>query len=230
LGVRPRSRKIAGMFQSDQSSPADRLRETRCIGLIRTQSALSAIDLGKAMLAGGLRALEVSFTTPDAHEAIAALAADGRGLIGAGTVLEPAQAEAALRAGASFLISPGQPEHVVHAAHAAGSIAILGGLTPVEILAARHLGADFVKVFPIRAVGGPDYVRDVLAPLPDIPILVSGGVDAGNFRRYLAAGAQLCVLGSQLVPTKLLEAKAWSAISDHIRAALAQTPSDQYAL
>ncbi len=206
---------------SSPAEPLDRLLEARRVGLVRTRSAETALALGRALLDAGLDAIEVSFVTPDAARAIAALAAEGRGIIGAGTVVDVERARAAVNAGAAFLVSPGQPAGVVELAHEAGASAILGGLTPTEILAALALGADFVKVFPIRAMGGPSYLRDVLAPLPGTRFLVSGGVTLANHREYLAAGAALCTLGSGLVPENLLVSGDWPAVTAHVRAALA---------
>lgn len=197
-----------------------RLVDAQCLGLVRMRDPEQALGLGRALLEAGLKAIEVSFVTPDAPRVIAELAALGQGIVGAGTVLEQSQATAALEAGARFLISPGQIPEIPLLAHEAGAIAILGGLTPVEIVAARKLGADFVKIFPVRAMGGAAYIRDIRAPLPDVPVLVSGGVDPRNYRDYLAAGAQLCTLGSGLVPEELLAAGDWSAVAAHVRAAL----------
>ncbi len=214
------------MLESVQlaSSPAGslaRLLEARRVGLVRTRSAETALALGRALLDAGLEAIEVSFVTPDAAHVIAALVAEGRGIVGAGTVIDAERARAASSAGAAFLVSPGQPAGMVERAHEAGATAILGGLTPTEILSALAMGADVVKVFPIRAVGGPSYLRDVLAPMPDTRFLVSGGVTLANHREYLAAGASLCTLGSGLVPENLLIAGDWPAVTAHVRAALA---------
>lgn len=188
--------------------------------MIRCKRADEAIALGRALFRAGMKAVEVSFTTPDAEAVIEVLVGDDCGLVGAGTVLQPQQAMGALAAGARFLVAPSQPRHLVPYARDAGAVAILGGLTPTEISSALDLGADFVKIFPVRALGGPTYIRDVMAPMPDLPVLVSGGVDATNYKQYLEAGASLALLGSSLVPANLLEAKDWDGIAAHVRRAL----------
>ncbi|MBI6546451.1 MAG: 2-dehydro-3-deoxyphosphogluconate aldolase, partial [Cyanobacteria bacterium NC_groundwater_1444_Ag_S-0.65um_54_12] len=171
----------------------------------------------------GLGAIEVAFTTPGAVVAIAELVSTRRGLVGAGTVLQVEQAKAALAAGASFLVAPVDSGILLEHAHAAGAVAIVGGLTPQEIWNVHALGADFVKVFPVRAMGGPNYLRDLLAPFPDLRLLVSGGVDAANYREYLAAGAQLVALGSTLTPPALVAKQDWQGIIEHVRGTMGVT-------
>ncbi len=202
---------------ADRAANLSALKEAQIIGLIRCKRPDEAIALGRAFLAGGMKAVEVSFTTPNAEDVIEVLASDGTGIIGAGTVLQPHQAMGALAAGAKFLVAPYQPKHLVPYARDAAAVAILGGLTPNEIQSALDLGADFVKIFPVRAVGGPTYLRDILAPMPDVPVLVSGGVDATNYKQYLEAGASLVLLGSSLVPPDLFAAKDWDGIARYIR-------------
>lgn len=205
---------------ADRAANLSLLKEARVIGLIRCKRADEAVALGRAYFKAGMTAVEVSFTTPDAEAVIEMLAGDDCGIVGAGTVLQPQQAMGALAAGARFLVAPAQPKHLVPYARDAGAVSILGGLTPNEIVSAMELGADFVKIFPVRAVGGPTYIRDIMAPLPDLPVLVSGGVDAGNYRQYLEAGASLALLGSALVPQELMDAKDWDGIAAHVRQAV----------
>lgn len=202
---------------ADRAANLSALKEAQIIGLIRCKRPDEAIALGRAFFKGGMTAVEVSFTTPNAEDVIEVLAGDKCGIVGAGTVLLPQHAMGALAAGARFLVAPNQPRHLVPYARDAGAVSILGGLTPNEIMGAMELGADFVKIFPVRAVGGPTYLRDILAPLPDVPVLVSGGVDASNYKEYLAAGASLALLGSSLVPAPLFEAKDWEGIAAYVR-------------
>jgi 2-dehydro-3-deoxyphosphogluconate aldolase/(4S)-4-hydroxy-2-oxoglutarate aldolase len=205
---------------ADRAAALRYLTEAKVLGLVRTKDPDEAIALGRALLAGGMKAVEVSFTTPEAERVIETLVAEGTGMIGAGTVLQPQQAMGALAAGARFLIAPHQPKHLVPYARDDGAVAIMGGLTPNEIMTALEAGADFVKIFPVRAVGGPTYIRDVTAPFPDLPVLVSGGVDHTNYQDYLAAGASLAVLGSGFLPGGLQAARDWDGISRFVRATL----------
>ncbi|MBM3268273.1 MAG: bifunctional 4-hydroxy-2-oxoglutarate aldolase/2-dehydro-3-deoxy-phosphogluconate aldolase [Candidatus Sericytochromatia bacterium] len=210
---------------ADRAATLRFLAEAKVLGLVRTGDPDEAIALGRALLAGGIKAVEVSFTTPEAERVIETLVADGVGMIGAGTVLQPQQAMGALAAGARFLIAPSQPKHLVPYARDDGAVAIMGGLTPNEIVAAMEAGADFVKIFPVRAVGGAAYVRDLRGPFPDLPVLVSGGVDHTNYQDFLAAGAALVVMGSGFLPAALLQARDWTGIARYVRETLYEASS-----
>lgn len=205
---------------NDRTALRGALEAAQLIGLVRTKDPLDAVALGNALLRGGFRAIEVSFTTPQAPEVIATLSAQNDALVGAGTVLQPEQALAALVAGAKFLVAPVQPPHLVSMAHEAGRVAIVGGLTPNEIQSALDSGADFAKVFPVQAMGGPSYLKDLLAPFPHWPLLVSGGVDCGNFGAFLEAGARLVVMGSAAFPARLVADRDWGAISTYVSSLL----------
>ncbi|MBM3274503.1 MAG: bifunctional 4-hydroxy-2-oxoglutarate aldolase/2-dehydro-3-deoxy-phosphogluconate aldolase [Candidatus Sericytochromatia bacterium] len=205
---------------ADRAATLSELKDARVIGLVRTKDRGEGIALGRALMEGGIRAIEVSFTTPQAEEVIEVLAGDGTGLVGAGTVIQPQQAMAALAAGARFLIAPNQPKHLVPYCRDDGAVAILGGLTPHEIMTAIEAGADFVKVFPVRSMGGASYIRDISLPFPDLPLLVSGGVDHTNYLDFLEAGASLVVMGSGFIPAGLLAARNWPGVSRWIHETL----------
>jgi 2-dehydro-3-deoxyphosphogluconate aldolase / (4S)-4-hydroxy-2-oxoglutarate aldolase len=171
-------------------SAIDRLREGRIVAVLRR---VSNVDEEVARLqSAGIGVIEITLDSDDALEVIrrhpGALA---------GTVRIPEQVDAAVEAGAGAIVSPGFSSAVVARAIELGVPAIPGALTPSEVDAAWHAGAAMVKLFP-ASLCGPSYVRDVLAPLRDVPLLVTGGVDSSNARAFLDAGAVAVGVGSAL--------------------------------
>lgn len=144
-------------------------------------------------------------TVPDAAEVIRDLSHELSIPLGAGTVTEGKATEVAVAAGARFIVSPGFHSEVVEAALEAGVPVVPGALTPSEIMTAWDSGATAVKVFPVSALGGASYVRSVRAPLPHIPLIVSGGIRPAQVDDYLEAGALAVSLGSSLVDTETAE-------------------------
>lgn len=193
------------------------------VAVIRATRPEDALFAARAMAAAGVRGIEITFTVPDAaasiREAVSALPAAV--VVGAGTVLTEAQARAALDAGARFLVSPITDAPLVRIGHDAGARVAIGGLTPTEIVAAHRAGADWVKVFPGESLGGPAYITHLRGPLPDIPLMVTGGVTRANAAAYLAAGAQSVGLGSDLAPKHLVQAGDFEALVAHARAVVA---------
>ena len=177
----------------------ERLRAARIAAVIRTTSAETATEVGRAVVRGGITALEVAFTTPQADLAIARLRHDlPTVLVGAGTVLDEGMLDAACAAGAEFLMSPHLDERLVALARDRGVPFLPGALTPTEIQRAWAAGAACVKVFP-SSVFGPSYLAAVRAPLPHIPLLPTGGVSVDNLGEWLAAGALAVGVGGNLV-------------------------------
>jgi 2-dehydro-3-deoxyphosphogluconate aldolase/(4S)-4-hydroxy-2-oxoglutarate aldolase len=178
------------------------IRAGRVIAIGRRLEPRSTMAVAEALVAGGVRAFEVTLDSPDAIAAIRALVqrhhADGSLLVGAGTVLDVASATTALEAGARFLVSPHTDVELIRWA-VAQSIAIFpGALTPSEILAAWRAGASAVKLFPASAVG-PAYVREMRGPLSQIALIPTGGVTAQNAAAFIAAGALAVGVGSWLI-------------------------------
>lgn len=164
------------------------------------------LDACRAAARGGLRLLEITLTTPGALDVIEALAEDGNAVVGAGTVLTPDDARRVADAGGRFAMSPVLDPEVVDAIHALGLLAVPGAGTATEIQAAHRTGARLVKVFPAQALGGPDFLRKVRGPLPDIPLVPTSGPSAANAADYFAAGAVAIGLGSEvLTPDFTLE-------------------------
>jgi 2-dehydro-3-deoxyphosphogluconate aldolase / (4S)-4-hydroxy-2-oxoglutarate aldolase len=174
------------------------IERARCIGILRAGSAADAATAGRALVSGGLAAIEVAFTTPDAPAAIAELrAACPDALVGAGTVLDAAAAFAAVRAGAQFLVSPLLSDEVLRTGHRYGVAVFPGACTPAEISAAMELGADAVKLFPAGSLG-PGFLRSVAAAMPQVPFIPTGGIATADARDWLEAGAIAVGIGGDL--------------------------------
>jgi 2-dehydro-3-deoxyphosphogluconate aldolase / (4S)-4-hydroxy-2-oxoglutarate aldolase len=179
------------------------LTRTRAFAVLRGISPAAMPELLGELAEGGLRAAEVSLSAPDGLEAlrraVAAARADDRVTIGAGTVRTVAQADAALAAGAQFLVAPGLATDVVARAAADDVLHLPGVMTPSEVDQALQAGAHAVKLFPAARLG-PGYIRDLLGPFPALRIAAVGGVDAKNAAAFLAAGACCVGYGSSLLP------------------------------
>lgn len=175
----------------------DSLTAARVVGVLRAPGAKRALALAEPAIAAGLKAVEVTFTVPDAAEVIAELRAGRKDVvIGAGTVLSATQADAAIAAGAAFLVSPHFEAAVHEVALASGVPYVPGALTPSEVYAASQAVGGLVKVFPVARLGGGKYVADLLAPYPDLQLMVTGGVSLSSVGEYIDAGAKAVGIGS----------------------------------
>jgi 2-dehydro-3-deoxyphosphogluconate aldolase/(4S)-4-hydroxy-2-oxoglutarate aldolase len=192
------------------------LSKDRVIAVVRAPEIPDAAALCAALRAGGIRWIEFTRTTPSLASHLRRAVADDADGIGAGTVMTGAQAAELIDAGARYLVTPGCRPEVVEVAAAAGVPVVLGALTPTEVGLALDLGADAVKIFPARAFG-PGYLRDLAGPFPDVPLVASGGVDAGNAAGFLAAGARAVCAGSQVVPPAVVAAGDWPEITRRAR-------------
>jgi len=171
---------------------AEQLRlfgEDRLVAVIRTASAEDALGTARAVAKGGVRLIEITLTVPDADEVIARLADElPDRVIGAGTVLSRAQGEAAMVAGARFLVSPAMLPELVEVARAHDGMSMLGTLTPTEIVQAARAGSDFIKIFPVQPVGGSAYVRGITRALAGLPLVATGTIELAEIPAYLDAG------------------------------------------
>ncbi|GAB3815630.1 bifunctional 4-hydroxy-2-oxoglutarate aldolase/2-dehydro-3-deoxy-phosphogluconate aldolase [Kribbella italica] len=199
----------------------DLLRTDRVLSVVRAPEIGDARDLCSALVAGGIHVIELTFTTPDLPKHLERAASGDTGaVVGAGTVQTEAQARTAVEAGAKFLVTPGQgPEAaaIVAAAHEAGVPIVLGSLTPSEVMTAVALGADAVKIFPAHQFG-PKYLKDLSGPFPGTPLVPSGGVNAGNARAFLDAGALAVSAGTDVVSPADVAAGNWSDITAKAKA------------
>ncbi|WP_350280900.1 bifunctional 4-hydroxy-2-oxoglutarate aldolase/2-dehydro-3-deoxy-phosphogluconate aldolase [Kribbella sp. HUAS MG21] len=199
------------------------LRADRVLTVVRAPEISDARDLCAALVAGGIHVVELTYTTPDLPrhlERAAATAAETGAVVGAGTVQTAGQATAAIDAGAQFLVTPGQgPEAaaVADAARAAGIPVVLGAFTPSEVMTALALGSAAVKIFPAHQLG-PKYLKDLNGPFPGVPLIPSGGVNAGNAHDFLAAGALAVSAGTDVVSPADVAAANWDSITTKAKA------------
>lgn len=175
------------------------------IAVIRLPDLGDAGDLAAALVAGGIRVLEFTLSNREALTAIEAVRPrlPNEVLVGAGTVLDEESARAAMLSGAQFLVTPTVQPDVVACGVEWGVPVICGAFTPTEILQAARSGADLVKVFPAGSVG-PQYIKDVLGPLPHLRLVPTGGIDLENCRQFLRAGAYTVGVGGSLVKADLV--------------------------
>jgi 2-dehydro-3-deoxyphosphogluconate aldolase/(4S)-4-hydroxy-2-oxoglutarate aldolase len=177
-----------------------RIIDTGVVAVLRAPSGEILADVAEALLAGGVEAIEVTFTVPGAHRVIEEVA-DRLGdkiLLGAGTVLDSETARVALLAGAEFLVAPTVNLDVIRLCHRYDKVVMPGALTPTEVLAAWEAGADIVKVFP-SDLGGPNYLKALRGPLPQIRLMPTGGVNLQTAADFLKAGACALGIGGSLV-------------------------------
>jgi len=187
------------------------------LGIIRVQTAADLIRIAKALYVGELSCLEITMTTPGALRAIeeASDKLDGV-LMGAGTVLDGPTARQAILAGAQFLVTPTVEPDVIEMAHRYGVAVIPGAMTPTEILTAWELGADMVKIFP-ASILGPGYLKAVHGPLPQIPLVPTGGITADNAGEFIKAGAAVVCAGSWLVDKKAVAEGRFEVLTERAR-------------
>jgi 2-dehydro-3-deoxyphosphogluconate aldolase/(4S)-4-hydroxy-2-oxoglutarate aldolase len=179
----------------------DALNACPVIGIVRASGPDHIPDVLRTVVDRGLRAVEVALTTPGALAAIRAAALAGHaGLtLGAGTVLDRATARAAVDAGAQYLVTPAVLPEVITEGVRLGIPVVAGALTPTEVLTAWRAGAAMVKLFPADGMGGPAYVRALLAPLPEVSLVPTGGVGIEDAASYLRAGARAVGIGGPLI-------------------------------
>jgi len=200
---------------------SDEMFSARIVPVVVLHDAKDAEPLGRALIAGGLPVAEITFRTAAAVESIRAMAAIDGLIVGAGTVLNPAQVEQALEAGASFIVSPGLRRDVVFAAQAAGIPVLPGAVTPSEIMAAQELGLDTVKFFPANVYGGAAAIKALSAPFGSMRFVPTGGVSVSNLFDYLSLGCVPAVGGSWMVPVDVIREGAFAHVSELCVAAVA---------
>jgi len=185
------------MQRADRQAVARELRAACAVAVLRGQDADIVYEAACHVLEGGVRALEVTMTIPGGPELIRRLVTETDALVGAGSVRTVQDVDECVDAGACFIVSPACRPEVVRRAAERGVLVIPGAMTPTEVLTAWDLGADLVKVFPAARLG-PQFLRDLHGPLPEIPLVPTGGITGENAREYLEAGAELICLGSWL--------------------------------
>lgn len=180
---------------------------------VRTETPEDAYRAATACVEGGIRFIEITFSVPGADEVIRRLSSDERVTVGAGTVLSILDARKALKAGASYLVSPSFDEEVVKFAKKEDVVSIPGACTPTEIYRAHKAGADIIKLFPFVEIGGLGFLKAVRGPLPFVRYMLCGGANLDNISKYLAADAAGILIGSAIIRRDLVAAKDWNAIA-----------------
>ena len=191
-----------------------RLADPGVIAILRTENADKLLDAIHALVAGGIHAIEVTMTTPGALKVIrdARSALGEKIVMGVGSVLDSETARQAMLEGAQFVVTPVVRPSVIEICHRYGVPVASGAMTPTEAFTAHELGSDFVKIFPAENLG-PAYIKSILAPLPMLQLIPTGGVTPQNLPDYFKAGAAAVGAGSTLLTKKILDTENWSALS-----------------
>lgn len=203
----------------NRTETTNALLEAGVVPIIRTKSAETAIETARAIYRGGLHLLEVTMTVPGALGVLEKLS-DEFGdslLLGAGSVLDPETARACMLAGARFIVTPGLNVKTVEICKRYSCGALPGALTPTEVITAWEAGADIVKIFPADNMGGPAYIKALKAPLPQVLMAPTGGVDLDNMAEFFQAGASAVAVGSSLMNKKAIAEGRYDVIEDLAR-------------
>jgi 2-dehydro-3-deoxyphosphogluconate aldolase/(4S)-4-hydroxy-2-oxoglutarate aldolase len=196
----------------------DRILEIGVVPVVRASSAAQALLAAQAVCDGGIPIVEITMTVPGAVDVIRELRKKTSGvLIGAGTVLDADAARRCLEAGAEFLVSPGLDVPTVAFAAREGILMLAGALTPTEVITAWNAGSGLVKIFPCGQVGGAKYIKALKGPLPQIPLVPTGGVNLNTAAEFIEAGAAALGVGGELVQAEALKANQPEVIVENAR-------------
>src|SRR3989442_11933023 len=201
----------------------DRIAEIGIVPVVRASSSREALIAAEAGCQGGIPIVEITMTVPGAVEVIRELSKSSASevLIGAGTVLDVETACRCLDAGAQFLVSPGLNLPTVEFAVREKVLIMAGALTPTEVITAWNAGSDFVKIFPCGQVGGAKYIKALKGPLPQIPLVPTGGVNLNTAAEFIEAGAAALGIGGELVQADALKSNKPEIIVENARKFLA---------
>jgi 2-dehydro-3-deoxyphosphogluconate aldolase/(4S)-4-hydroxy-2-oxoglutarate aldolase len=196
-----------------------RIRELGLVPVVRAQSAEEAIQAIDAIRAGGIDVLEITMTVPDAVPLIAQVARKlgKEAVVGAGTVLDAETARAVILAGAQFVVTPTLKAETIACCKRYGIPVFPGALTPTEVLTAWEAGADMVKVFPCSALGGASYIKALKAPLPQVDLVPTGGVNLETAADFIKAGSAALGVGADLVDLKALREGKAALVTERAR-------------
>ncbi len=192
------------------------------IPVVRVTDAREAMDVADALKEGGVHTIEITMSVQGAIDVIKELTQKYKDeiIMGAGTVLDAETGRAALIAGARFLVSPILNLDLIQIGHRYSAVVIPGTMSPTEMLTAWSAGADMVKVFPAAQVGGPEYIKAVRGPLPQILLIPTGGVNLQNAGAFIKAGAAALGVGGELVDKKAIKERKFNIITENTRAFL----------
>lgn len=195
------------------------IEQEKVIAVVRMNDLSHAVDLASALAEGGVRGVEFTYTNPDASKAIERVRTElgTECHVGAGTILDAETARVAILAGAEFLVTPTLNLDMIQMARRYGITTVIGAFTPTEMLTAWEAGADYIKVNP-ASLAGPSYFKDVLAPLPQLKLIPSGGVNLDTAPQFMAAGAVAVAAGGSLVGRGDFSPGELSAVTERARA------------
>ena len=204
----------------DKYAAVNYILEKCIVAVVRADSGGDdLVRVIEAVAAGGVHCIEVTMTTPGALACIETAAKKLAGadvMLGVGTVLDPETCRMAILAGAEYVVSPTLSGTTIHMARRYGKPIIAGAYTPTEILTAWEEGSDFVKVFPAN-VGGPEYIKALKGPLPQVPLVPTGGVELDNIGEFLKAGASALGVGGNLVSKKLIAGRDFNGLTENAK-------------
>jgi 2-dehydro-3-deoxyphosphogluconate aldolase/(4S)-4-hydroxy-2-oxoglutarate aldolase len=194
-------------------SIAEDLKKHQLMVAVRTETPEDAYNAAIACIEGGIRFIEITFSVPEADGVIQRLSGDKRVTVGAGTILSVEDARKALKAGASYLVSPNFDEEVVKFTKKEGAVSVPGACTPTEICRAHRAGGDIIKLFPFVEIGGLGFLKAIRGPLPFLNYMLCGGATLENINEYLTADAAGVLIGAAIIRQDLVSAKDWNAIA-----------------
>jgi len=203
----------------DKQKVRDWIMEIGIVPVVRASSPREARMAADAVREGGITIVEITMTVPGAVDVIRELTKGGASdiLVGAGTVLNAEAARRCVDAGAQFLVSPGLNLQTIELAVREGKLMMAGALTPTEVITAWEAGSDFVKVFPCGQVGGAKYIKALKGPLPQVPLVPTGGVNLSTAAEFIEAGAAALGIGGELVQAEALKANKPEIIVENAR-------------
>ena len=195
-----------------------KIQEIGLVPVVRASSAEEACFAAREVCRGGIPIVEITMTVPGALVAISEIAREmPEVLVGAGTVLDAEMARGCLDAGAQFLVSPGFDRETVELAGEKNIVIMAGALTPTEVITAWKAGSDFVKVFPCAQVGGASYIKALKGPLPQVPLVPTGGVNLDTAAGFILAGSAALGVGGELILKDALQSRKAGVIEDLAR-------------
>ncbi|ADQ67746.1 2-keto-3-deoxy-phosphogluconate aldolase [Halogeometricum borinquense DSM 11551] len=207
------------MVTLDSHEDMQRLVDSGVVAVMRGADADTILEVAQALHDGGVTAYEITADNPDAMDLISEVSAsfsETEAIVGAGTVLDSETARASIMNGAEFVVGPSFDEGVVETCNRYGTIVAPGILTPTEAVDAYEAGADLVKVFP-ASVMGPKHLASIKGPLPQIPLMPTGGIGIDNVADYIEAGAVVVGAGSAIMDADAIEAGDFEAITETAR-------------
>lgn len=202
----------------DKKTILERIENPGIVAVIRADSSEQLLKVAEALAAGGVTSMEVTMTTPNALQVIEAVVKEfgEKILMGVGSVLDAETARMAMLAGAEFVVTPVMRPDVIQVCNRYSKPIACGAYTPTEALAAHEAGADYIKIFPADQLG-PKYIKNILAPLPMLRIIPTGGVSAETAGSFLEAGCAALAAGSSLVSKDILKSGDWKKLTEAAR-------------